>query len=173
MDSLINLLMKGQAAIEYLMTYGWAIFALAIVIGILLFSGILTPNYLISEECNLGSNIICPSEQFAIENKGDATDLKVTIQNGFPYKIKINELAVYSMQDKDVKFVLGGATLESGDSHVFSGKIKKGLTPNSVQRLFINLTYASCAPEVASPGKDCSDSNHTIVGRITGRVIAE
>jgi len=32
---------KGQAALEYLMTYGWALVVIAIVIGVLIFMGIL------------------------------------------------------------------------------------------------------------------------------------
>lgn len=34
---------KGQAALEYLMTYGWALVVIAIVVGVLIFMGILKP----------------------------------------------------------------------------------------------------------------------------------
>ena len=35
---------RGQAAMEFLMTYGWAILAAIIVIGVLAYFGVLSPD---------------------------------------------------------------------------------------------------------------------------------
>ena len=67
--------MRGQATIEYLMTYGWAILALIIVLGVLVFSGLLSPTYLISEECNFGVKV---TNTFSPWEKAD-TGLKTTV----------------------------------------------------------------------------------------------
>jgi hypothetical protein len=41
--------MKGQTAIEYLMTYGWAILIILIVAGVLAYYGIIRPFFLSNE----------------------------------------------------------------------------------------------------------------------------
>ena len=55
--------MKGQSAIEYLMTYGWAIAILIIILGLLFTSGLFSPSYLVNEECELGPNFPCDSRE--------------------------------------------------------------------------------------------------------------
>ena len=162
--------LKGQAAIEYLTTYGWAILALVIVLGVLLFSGVLSPTYLISEECSLSSNLPC---QFGIVSAGDKTTLSVNVTNGFQYKIKIIDFNVSGKGGEATGFSEKlNQEIESGSTFAISEKQIGGtLPPNSVVRLTVNISYASCAPELFEPPQTCSDSNHTIVGKITGRVI--
>ena len=151
------------------MTYGWAILALVIIIGILVSSGILSPTYLISEECSLSSNLPC---NFALVNTGGVTQLKLGIYNSFPYKIKITRVQVYSRSDSSEFTGFGkDALVESGSNANFTGTLSTALQSNTVSRFFANVSYVSCAPEVAAQGKECSVSEHTIVGRITGRVI--
>jgi len=51
--------LKGQVAMEYLATYGWALFALFIVIAALIGSGIFNPGRFASEDCLLQPNMPC------------------------------------------------------------------------------------------------------------------
>jgi len=151
------------------MTYGWAILALVIIIGILVSTGALSPTYLISEECSLGSNLPCT---FALYNTGDTTAISLGLQNGFAYKINVTKVQVFSTADSSAftGFVVP-ETIESGASMNFTGKMDRQLAPNSIARFYANITYSSCAPELAAPGQECSSSQHTIVGRITAKVI--
>ncbi len=52
---------KAQAAMEFLMTYGWAILAVAVVIGVLDYTGILGGATLLPERCTIdpGSGLFC------------------------------------------------------------------------------------------------------------------
>src|SRR3989338_8439139 len=50
---------KGQAALEFLMTYGWAILVVLIVIGALAYFGILNPSILLPEKCTLQMGLYC------------------------------------------------------------------------------------------------------------------
>lgn len=50
---------KGQAALEFLMTYGWAILVVLVVIGALAYFGVLNPNILVPEKCTLATGISC------------------------------------------------------------------------------------------------------------------
>jgi hypothetical protein len=162
--------MRGQAAVEYLMTYGWAILALVIILGVLIFSGILSPNYLISEECNFGTNLPC---QFALFNSGGKTTLTMRIHNGFQYKINVTELEVYKSNDPSKKFTIPGGFIKSGGNETFSTELDTLLAPNSIGRYLVNLSYVSCAPEVTPEGEECGNSKHTIIGKVTGRVISD
>ena len=48
---------KAQAAMEFLMTYGWAILVVLIVIGALAYFGVLNPQNLLPEKCTL--QLVC------------------------------------------------------------------------------------------------------------------
>ncbi len=52
---------KGQAAMEFLMTYGWAILVVLIAVGALAYFGVLNPDKLLGEKCTIstGSGLWC------------------------------------------------------------------------------------------------------------------
>ena len=163
---------KGQAAIEYIMTYGWAILALVIVVGILFGSGVLNPTYLVAEECDLGSNFPC---NFIIFNEAGESRISLEIYNGFPYEVQITNLVI---EEKDSGGVFGGMSLgsgriDSGDKTALQGTFSGAELPaGSMEKFTVTLNYVSCAPEV-SEGESCSTSEHTISGKIVARVVAE
>ncbi|MEW6035984.1 MAG: hypothetical protein AB1529_05200 [Candidatus Micrarchaeota archaeon] len=161
--------MKGQAAIEYLTTYGWAILALVIVIAVLFSTGIFSPSYLVSEECNFGNSLQC---QFALFNEGGHTKIQLTVFNGFPYKVRLDDLSIVTLEGGQAfTGFAGGIELESGAQHTFEGELGGPAIPEGqIKRFGGNMTYVSCAPEL---GPACSDVEHTITGRVTGRVIPE
>jgi len=51
--------MRGQAAMEYLMTYGWALLILVVVIGVLFSMGVFNPQNYMSEECSFQPSLPC------------------------------------------------------------------------------------------------------------------
>jgi hypothetical protein len=160
---------KGQAAIEYLMTYGWAILALVLVIAVLVSTGIFSPSYLVSEECNFGSSLKC---SFALFNEGGHTKILLTVFNGYPYKVQITDVALQT-QDGTQQFTgFGGdVNLSSGGNVTFEATLGGAELPSgSMKRFTGNMTYVSCAPEL---GPACSDVEHTTTGRITGRIIPD
>ncbi|HSB46779.1 MAG TPA: hypothetical protein VLD37_02110 [Candidatus Bilamarchaeum sp.] len=160
--------MRGQAAIEFLMTYGWAIFALVLVLAALLSSGILSPNYLISEECTFGNNIKC---DFALFNEGGHSTLVLNVFNGFAYKVNITEIELTTQDGKIVTGFPGGVILESGENDTFSGTVSGPALPEStIKRFYGNITYVSCAPEL---GPNCSTVQHTLSGRVVAKVIPQ
>lgn len=50
---------KGQAAMEFLMTYGWAILVVLAAIGALAYFGVLSPDRFLPEKCTLPSGMAC------------------------------------------------------------------------------------------------------------------
>ncbi len=66
---------KGQAAMEFLMTYGWAILVVLIAIGALAYFGVLSPSRFLPESCTIEPGIGC-------EFKVESTGLNLTLTNG-------------------------------------------------------------------------------------------
>ncbi len=50
---------KSQAAMEFLMTYGWAILVVLAAIGALAYFGVLSPDRFLPEKCTLPSGMAC------------------------------------------------------------------------------------------------------------------
>ncbi len=71
---------KGQAALEFLTTYGWAFLVILVMIGALSYFGVLNPDAYIPEACNFGSVLSC-SGSYGIEynNADDAEESAIRI----------------------------------------------------------------------------------------------
>jgi hypothetical protein len=68
---------KAQAAMEFLMTYGWALLVVLIAIAALAFFGLLNPQRFLPEKCELGSGLTCL--EFAAEVGQSPTNSNITI----------------------------------------------------------------------------------------------
>jgi hypothetical protein len=67
---------KGQAAMEFLMTYGWAILVVLAAIGALAYFGVLSPDRFLPEKCTLPAGIAC------LDFRYTGTAVEMAIQNG-------------------------------------------------------------------------------------------
>ena len=163
---------RGQAAVEFLITYGWAIQALVLIIAVLLSSGMLSPTFMIAQECNIGSNIPC---DFLLYNQGGQSKISLELANGFSYKIKIQRVTLQTLDQKhEFAFQsLAIDTLESGGTIKLNGTLSgNALQDSSINRFVLTVTYLSCPLELSSTG-GCSTTNHTLSGRLTGKVNPE
>jgi len=95
---------RGQAALEFLMTYGWAILVVLIVIGALAYFGVLNPSMILPEKCSLSTGVAC--KDHLIDQ--DASKLMFTFSNGMGRGIYVTKVTV-----KGVKF--GDAGCYTGD----------------------------------------------------------
>ena len=50
---------KSQAALEFLMTYGWAVLVVLVAVGALAYFGVLSPDRFLPAKCTLSSGIAC------------------------------------------------------------------------------------------------------------------
>jgi len=66
---------KGQAAMEFLMTYGWAILVVLAAIGALAYFGVLSPDRFMPSKCLVSGGFSCT------EYKITTTEVKMNIQN--------------------------------------------------------------------------------------------
>jgi len=73
---------KSQAALEFLMTYGWAILIVLIVISALAYFGVLNPQNLLPSKCTLPAGWSCTDYLVKGDPAGTAGSLKIKILNG-------------------------------------------------------------------------------------------
>ena len=66
---------SSQAALEFIMTYGWAILVVLVAIGALAYFGVLSPDKFLPNKCTLQAGLAC------IDHKATGSNVQVVIQN--------------------------------------------------------------------------------------------
>jgi len=82
---------KGQAALEFLMTYGWAILVVLIVIGALAYFGVLNPNMLVPPKCTLETGLSCKDYRIT------ADKITLSVENGMGKGMIIQKVSIYQV----------------------------------------------------------------------------
>ena len=85
---------KGQAALEFMMTYGWAILVVLAAIGALSYFGILNPSRFTPDTCLSSSGFACPGKPIVTGGlaAGDG-NVTFSLVNGLGYKVNLNTTA--------------------------------------------------------------------------------
>jgi hypothetical protein len=73
---------KGQAALEFMMTYGWAILVVLAAIGALSYFGVLNPSKFTPDSCLGTSGVSCAGKPII-----NMTTIKFTMVNGLGYTL--------------------------------------------------------------------------------------
>jgi len=125
---------KSQAAMEFLMTYGWAILVVLAAIAALAYFGVLSPEKFLPEKCILQPGIAC------VGHKVEPTQTTLVISNGLGRTITVTKIVVGSCDENfdvelqsgvDNTFVLNGiaAACDNGpQKEKFKGDITLSYT---------------------------------------------
>ncbi len=89
---------KGQAALEFLATYGWAFLVILVMIGALAYFGVLDPSRYISESCGFGAELPCEK---------DASLVRYDAAGDQVFTLTLTNLLA---SDKQINFVTGDDT---------------------------------------------------------------
>ena len=93
---------SGQAAMEFLMTYGWAILVVLAAIAALAYFGVLSPEKFLPEKCVLEPGLAC------IQHKIEPTQSTLVITNSKGYTIILSSITVGSCSKTFDKEMLSG-----------------------------------------------------------------
>jgi len=105
---------KAQVAMEFLMTYGWAILVVIVVISALAYFGVLNPANLLPEKCTFPVSLDCVD--FVVSDEG----VSVVLQNGAGRDIKVSSISFTSDALSGVCESVGmDATLRNGEKAAF------------------------------------------------------
>lgn len=143
---------KSQAAIDFIMTYGWAIMMVLVAIGALAYFGVLDLDKIVGEKCVLPPGITC-LDHLASANPNDMA-FALTLKNNLGYDIK------------DVSVIVSTCTGVSSQAILRNGQINT-FTPSgcpliSTQRFYstFNVTFTNIESGV----------QHTLQGTIITKV---
>ena len=77
---------KAQAAMEFLMTYGWAILVVIAAIAALAYFGVLDPSNFLPEKCDFPTGLSCVDKP-ALDADLNTVKMSLKNSNGFPINI--------------------------------------------------------------------------------------
>ncbi len=132
---------SAQAAMEFLMTYGWAILVVLAAIAALAYFGVLSPEKFLPEKCILQPGIAC------VSHKVETSQVTLVISNGLGRTIIINSIDVGGcsgtfdetmLSGTDHTFVIGGSCSNGAQKEKFKADIEMGYTEKDT-----NLTKTS------------------------------
>ena len=137
---------KGQAAMEFLMTYGWAILVVLAAIAALAYFGVLSPAKLLPEKCVIESGMVC------VGHKVEPTKVTLVLSNSIDGRtITINSITVGSCSGtfnttmaggSESTLVVGGSCSNGAVKDKFRGDISIGYTEvstNLTKTMYGNL----------------------------------
>jgi hypothetical protein len=120
---------RGQAAMEFLMTYGWAILVVLVAIGALAYFGVLSPDKFLPEKCVIssGSGLFCSNFNIDSTTGDIGLFVKNSLSDDIDVKasssLKVDGAAVCTAStgpfkidaDKDNTVTFTGCGFSSGD----------------------------------------------------------
>jgi hypothetical protein len=78
---------KSQAAMEFLMTYGWAILVVLVAIGALAYFGVLSPDRFLPSKCQLPAGIACTDFRVSAGATPTTGTITIVLRNGLGFDI--------------------------------------------------------------------------------------
>ena len=85
---------KVQAALEFLISYGWAIIVVLIIIGILAHLDVLSPDMFLPQKCILPSGIAC------LDYRVESSRVILVLQNALGESMTINDITILESNQK-------------------------------------------------------------------------
>jgi hypothetical protein len=144
---------KGQAAMEFLMTYGWAILAAVVAIGVLAYFGVFSPGRYVSNVCTINAPFGC--DEYAIA----AGSLQLNIRNGGGESFDLASIAVDACTTNDNAGA--GWTVPDGDTTGAVTITCTGLATGEKVKKDITISYTKTTGGTIT---------QTATGTISGRV---
>jgi hypothetical protein len=153
---------KGQAALEFLMTYGWAILVVLAAIAALAYFGVLSPDKFLPNKCTVQGGFSCA--EYKID--GPAQLVRVNVQNNLGYDASLVNVILTTSD------CTGIAPATAADSYnlPLNNGAKTGLLnfscnpaasfPTSKFKGDLVITYVQAGQSI----------NHTATGSVTGQV---
>src|SRR3989338_7083429 len=131
---------KGQSAMEFLMTYGWAILVVLIAIGALAYFGVLNPARFLQSSCTLFPGVACQSFKVGVSSAD------FVLQNGVGQAVTLLNITISTpSQGSCTNATSGtGTTLSDGETEKVTITCASGTfgSPGERYKADLNISYA-------------------------------
>ena len=141
---------KSQAALEFLMTYGWAILVVLVAVGALAYFGVLSPDKFLPSKCVLQPGIGCVDFKVS----GATNIISVVLQNSLGY-----DLSSITVKAENCGTDSAPATLTNGQKTTYDITCSPVLSGSKYSGA-LNVTYT-----ITDTGL-----SHTNQGTLTARI---
>ncbi len=84
---------RGQAALEFLTTYGWAFMVILVMIGALAYFGVLNPQQFIPERCQMSAPFSCDGQNYILR-AGEDDNIIITVRNSINTRLNISNMEI-------------------------------------------------------------------------------
>jgi hypothetical protein len=129
---------KAQAAMEFLMTYGWAILLVLAAIAMLVY--FFKPQDLAAHKCLISNKIMCGD--YALTSNS----LQIQLTNAAGGSINVTEVALLSLEDASLCTDSTSTVIANGQADTFSlATCNTGANAGDVFRGKIQVTYTDTA----------------------------
>ena len=151
---------KSQAALEFLMTYGWAILVVLVAVGALAYFGVLNPDKFLPSVCTLQSGITCVDRKVeAAAGAGGVGLVTVRLTNSLGYdvdtiSVKAGNCGNYPGSAGST----GSFTLANGISQTYTIPCTAAITSSKYSQQ-LNVSYRNIDTTVS----------HNNIGQLTTR----
>ena len=129
---------KGQAAMEFLMTYGWAILVVLAAIGALAYFGILSPDRWLPTKCTMTGGFSCLEHKVNASTNGE---IYMRIQNNLGADTKTNWVFTFNSTDCNDYTTTVGTAIQNGDTYDFTFNCGTALSENQRVRGKMSIEY--------------------------------
>lgn len=153
---------KSQFALEFLITYGWAILTLAVTLAALFYFGVFEFSKFLPQECNFPSQFECLDFTF----DGPNTEIRFKLINNVAETIDVTSFEVTNDAAAPLTCTTNPALAgwQAGVDHIFTFTGCTGGTFISGERTDAIITMKYCSPATLG----CPE--HTVKGKITAVV---
>lgn len=107
---------KGQAALEFLTTYGWAFLVILVTIGALYYFGVFDVSNKIPESCTLDAPVSC-GDTFALADNGT---LQIYLINTAVRSINVSNIELVDEAGNNYNNSISSGIIAAGDNKLFS-----------------------------------------------------
>jgi len=150
---------KAQAAMEFLMTYGWAILVVLVAVGALAYFGVLNPGRFLPSSCTIGPGLACG--EFKVSSNG-SNNVDIYVRNGLGKNIQSVSMSLASNAGGSCTGTVTPNNITDGNQDLFTFTCADAASANTGDRFKATITFSYTAA-----GESLS---HTMTGDITTKV---
>ncbi len=86
---------RGQAALEFLATYGWALLAMSLALSALSYFGVLNPSAYLPERCSFPSDISCEDYMMTGDGASNLYNVSLQLRHNFGETVILHNVTCY------------------------------------------------------------------------------
>lgn len=147
-----HMMKRAQAAMEFLMTYGWAVLIILVAVSALAYFGILNSDKFLPERCLMPPGIAC------LGHKATTSAVTVVLQNGLGSDITIDTIGI-SVSGSSICSISPGSSLQNGDKATYTVTSCSTGTSGNKFKGDVNFVYT-----------DENSIQHTRAGSLTTQI---